>query len=130
MHSSSGSRKPHAATWQSAKADCRPAQQLQPRIARREALKPAIWHKRFVFSRSAIRRELGPTLALAVPITVGQVSQMLIGFTDTAFIARLGAVPLAAAAFTQGVFHAFYVACLGLLLGPGVFASRDHGAGN
>jgi len=83
-----------------------------------------------VFSPSAIRRELGPTLALALPITVGQVSQMLIGFTDTAFIARLGAVPLAAAAFTQGVFHAFYVACLGLLIGPGVFASRDHGAGN
>ena len=83
-----------------------------------------------MFSLAAIRRELGPTLELALPITVGQVGQMLIGFTDTAFIARLGAVPLAAAAFTQGVFHAFYVACLGLLLGPGVFASRDHGAGN
>jgi len=77
-----------------------------------------------------VRRELGPTLALALPITVGQVSQMLIGFTDTAFIARLGAVPLAAAAFTQGLFNVFYVVCVGLLSGPGVFASRDHGAGN
>jgi MATE family, multidrug efflux pump len=83
-----------------------------------------------VFSLSAIRRELGPTLALALPITVGQVSQMLIGFTDTAFIARLGAVPLAAAAFTQGVFGVFYVVCVGLLVGPGVFASRDQGAGD
>ncbi|MEI9948456.1 MAG: MATE family efflux transporter [Pseudomonadota bacterium] len=83
-----------------------------------------------MFSASAIRRELGPTLALALPITVGQVSQMLIGFTDTAFIARLGAVPLAAAAFTQGVFGVFYVVGVGLLAGPGVFASRDHGAGN
>jgi MATE family multidrug resistance protein len=79
---------------------------------------------------SAIRRELGPTLALALPITVGQVSQMLIGFTDTAFIARLGAIPLAAAAFTQGVFGVFYVVCVGLLSGPGVFAARDHGAGD
>jgi len=79
---------------------------------------------------SAVRRELGPTLALAVPITVGQVSQMLIGFTDTAFIAQQGAVPLAAAAFTQGVFNVFYVVCVGLLVGPGIFASRDHGAGN
>jgi multidrug resistance protein, MATE family len=79
---------------------------------------------------SAVRRELGPTLALALPITVGQVSQMLIGFTDTAFIARLGAVPLAAAAFTQGVFGVFYVVCVGLLVGPGVFAARDHGAGD
>jgi len=55
---------------------------------------------------------------------------MLIGFTDTAFIARLGAIPLAAAAFTQGVFGVFYVVCLGLLVGPGVFAARAHGAGN
>ncbi|HKO52957.1 MAG TPA: MATE family efflux transporter [Polyangiaceae bacterium] len=83
-----------------------------------------------MFSAPTIRRELGPTLALALPITVGQVSQMLIGFTDTAFIARLGAIPLAAAAFTQGVFGVFYVVCVGLLTGPGVFASRDHGAGN
>jgi multidrug resistance protein, MATE family len=81
-----------------------------------------------VTTAAAVRRELGPTLALAVPITVGQVSQMLIGFTDTAFIARLGAVPLAAAAFTQGVFNVFYVVCVGLLVGPGIFASRDHGA--
>lgn len=55
---------------------------------------------------------------------------MLIGFTDTVFIARLGAVPLAAAAFTQGVFNVFYVVCVGLLVGPGIFAARDHGAGN
>ncbi|HYP97442.1 MAG TPA: MATE family efflux transporter [Polyangiaceae bacterium] len=79
---------------------------------------------------SDVRRELGPTLALALPITVGQVSQMLIGFTDTAFIARLGTVPLAAAAFTQGVFNVFYVVCVGLLVGPGIFATRDHGAGD
>jgi len=79
---------------------------------------------------SDVRRELGPTLALALPITVGQMSQMLIGFTDTAFIARLGAVPLAAAAFTQGVFNVFYVVCIGLLVGPGIFAARDHGAGD
>lgn len=55
---------------------------------------------------------------------------MLIGFTDTAFIARLGAIPLAAAAFTQGIFNVFYVVCVGLLVGPGIFAARDHGAGN
>ena len=89
-----------------------------------------IWHKRSVFSAPAIRRELGPTLALALPITVGQVSQMLIGLTDTAFVARLGAVPLAAAAFTQGLLGVCYVVCVGLLSGPGVFASRDHGAGD
>jgi len=55
---------------------------------------------------------------------------MLIGLTDTAFIARLGAIPLAAAAFTQGLFGVVYVVCVGLLSAPGVFAARDHGAGN
>ena len=75
-------------------------------------------------------RELRPTLTLALPIVVGQVSQMLIGLTDSAFIGRVGTVPLAAAAFTHGVFGVFYIAGLGLLLGTGVFAARDHGAGN
>src|SRR3954468_11198665 len=130
MRWSSGSQKPHAATWPYAKAEWRRAPRGQRRNAPREAPGTAIWHKRWVVSASSIRRELGPTLTLALPITVGQVSQMLIGFTDTAFIARLGAIPLAAAAFTQGLFGVSYVVCVGLLAGPGVFASRDHGAGN
>ncbi len=75
-------------------------------------------------------KELRPTLALALPIIVGQVSQMLIGLTDNAFIGRVGTVSLAAAAFTHGVFGIFYVVGIGLLLGAGVFAARDHGAGN
>ena len=78
----------------------------------------------------SIRRELRPTLALAFPIIVGQVSQMLIGLTDNAFIGRVGTVPLAAAAFTHGVFGIFYVVGIGLLVGASVFAARDHGAGN
>jgi multidrug resistance protein, MATE family len=75
-----------------------------------------------------VRRELWPTLVLALPIVVGLLSQMLIGLTDTAFIGRLGAVPLAAAAFTQGLFGMFYVVGIGLLFGPSVFTARDHGA--
>lgn len=76
-----------------------------------------------------ILRELRPTLALALPIIVGQVSQMLIGLTDAAMIGRIGTVPLAASAFTHGVFGVFFVAGLGLLLGVGVYAARDAGAG-
>jgi len=67
---------------------------------------------------------------LAFPIVVGHVSQMLIGLTDSAFIGRVGKVELAAAAFTHGVFGIFYVVGIGLLLGAGVFAARDHGAGD
>ena len=83
-----------------------------------------------VVKLSDLFRELRPTLALAFPIIVGQVSQMLIGLTDSAFIGRVGTVPLAAAAFTHGVFGLFYVVGIGLLLGAGVFAARDHGAGD
>ncbi len=77
-----------------------------------------------------ILRELRATLALAFPIVVGQVSQMLIGVTDNAFIGRVGRAELAAAAFTHGVFGLCYVVGIGLVLGAGVFAARDHGAGD
>ncbi len=79
---------------------------------------------------SQLRRELWPTLALATPIVIGQLAQMSLGLTDTAFIGRLGEVPLAAAAFTSGIFGMFYVVGVGLLSGAGVCAARDYGAGN
>jgi MATE family multidrug resistance protein len=75
-----------------------------------------------------ILRELRPTLALAVPIIIGQVSQMLIGITDSAMIGRVGTVELAAAAFTHGVFTVVFVTGLGLLFPVGVFTARDAGA--
>lgn len=78
----------------------------------------------------AVLKELRPTLALALPMIVGQVSQMLIGITDSAFIGRIGTVPLAAAAFTHSVWVIFYIVGIGLLLGVGVFTARDHGAGD
>ena len=77
-----------------------------------------------------VSRELRLTLALALPMIVGQVSQMLIGLSDNAFIGRVGTVELAAAAFTHGIFGLFYIVGIGLLLPVGVFTARDHGAGN
>ncbi len=78
---------------------------------------------------SDLLRELRPTLALALPMIVGQVSQMLIGITDSALIGRVGTVPLAAAAFTHGLFGMFYIGGIGLLMPVGVFTARDHGGG-
>jgi MATE family multidrug resistance protein len=75
-------------------------------------------------------RELRPTLALALPMIVAQVSQMMIGITDAAMIGRVGTVELAASAFTGGVFGLFYIVGIGLLLSVGVFTARDHGAKN
>lgn len=76
----------------------------------------------------AALKELRLTLALALPMIVAQVSQMLIGITDAAFIGRVGTVELAAAAFTHGVFGLFYIVGIGLLMPVGVYTARDHGA--
>lgn len=77
-----------------------------------------------------IFKELRLTLALALPMIVGQVSQMLIGLSDNAFIGRIGTVELAAAAFTHSIFGLFYLVGIGLLLPVAVLTARDHGAGN
>jgi MATE family multidrug resistance protein len=75
-------------------------------------------------------KEARATLALAFPIIIGQVSQMLMGVTDSVMIGRLGTVPLAASAFASGVFSVFFVIGIGLLMPVAVLASREHGAGN
>lgn len=77
-----------------------------------------------------VLKELRLTLALALPMIVAQVSQMLIGITDAALIGRVGTVELAAAAFTHGIFGLFYIVGIGLLLPVGVYTARDHGAGD
>lgn len=75
-------------------------------------------------------QEIRPTLALAFPIIVGQVSQMLMGVTDSVMIGHTGAVPLAASAFGGSVFNVFYVLGIGLMLPVSIFVSRAHGAGS
>ena len=74
-------------------------------------------------------REIRPTLTLALPIIVGQVSQMLMGVTDSVMIGRAGTVPLAASSFGGNVFSVFYVLGIGLLLPVAIFVSRARGAG-
>jgi MATE family multidrug resistance protein len=73
--------------------------------------------------------ELRPTLALALPITVGQVSQILMGLTDSAMVGHVGKVPLAAAAFAGSVFGLFFIVGTGLLVPVSVLVARAHGAG-
>lgn len=76
-----------------------------------------------------VLREMRATLLLAVPITIGQLSQMLMGITDSVMIGRTGTVPLAASAFGTGVFNVFFIIGVGLLLPVAVFVSRSHGEG-
>lgn len=77
---------------------------------------------------SRIVPEARATLTLAVPIILGQVSQMLMGVVDSLMIGQVGKVPLAASAFAGYVFSFFYVVGLGLLLPVAVLVSRAYGA--
>src|SRR5690606_25504966 len=73
-------------------------------------------------------QEARRTLALAAPIIIGQVSQMLMGVTDSVMIGHVGKIPLAAAAFANSVFGFVYVVGIGLLIPVAVLVSRAHGA--
>lgn len=73
-------------------------------------------------------REVRPTLTLALPIIVGQVSQMLMGVTDSVMIGHAGTVPLAASSFGGNVFGIFYVVGIGMMVPVAIFVSRAHGA--
>jgi multidrug resistance protein, MATE family len=77
----------------------------------------------------AVYREARGTLLLAIPIAIGQVSQMLMGITDSVMVGRIGTVPLAASSFGIGVFNIFFIVGVGMLTPVAVFASRARGAG-
>ncbi len=75
-----------------------------------------------------ILHEARRTLALAIPMTAGQVGQMLLGFCDSLLVGRLGIVPLAASAFALGIFNVFLIAGIGLVAGVSILAAEAHGA--
>lgn len=74
------------------------------------------------------RREARPTLALALPIVAGMVSQMVLGIADAMMVGRVGVVPLAAASFVNAIAHLSLVFGLGLLSAIAVRTSQAYGA--
>jgi MATE family multidrug resistance protein len=74
--------------------------------------------------------ELRKTLVLALPITAGHLSQMLLGLTDTLMIGRVGVVPLAAAALANSLFHIVFIVGIGLLTSVSVLVAHAYGAGD
>ncbi len=75
-----------------------------------------------------IFKEARATLALAIPMTAGQVGQMLLGFSDNLMVGRVGVVPLAASAFALGVLNALFVPGIGLMGGVSILAAQAQGA--
>lgn len=70
------------------------------------------------------------TLRLAVPLMIGQLSQMLLGVADTVMIGRLGVTELAALTFASSLFHVPFVFGIGVLTAVSVFTSNRRGAGD
>ncbi len=79
--------------------------------------------------RSPILQETRATLALAAPMAAGQIGQMLLGFSDSLMVGRLGVLPLAASAFANGIISVLLVTGFGLLAAVSILASQAHGAG-
>ncbi len=73
-------------------------------------------------------KEARATLVLAIPMTAGQVGQMLLGFSDNLMVGRAGVLPLAASAFALGVLNALFVPGIGLVSGVSILAAQLHGA--
>ncbi len=72
-------------------------------------------------------REGRHTLLLALPMMAGQVSQMLMGVTDTVMVGRVGVIPLAAASFAGAILLVLFIAGLGFQIPISIFASQAHG---
>jgi len=72
--------------------------------------------------------EIRRTLALAFPIIIGHLSQMLMGIADSVMIGQVGTVPLAASAFGHSLFTVSFILGIGLLVSVSVLGARAHGA--
>lgn len=70
------------------------------------------------------------TLKLAIPLMIGQLSQMLMGVVDTLMVGQIGVTELAALTFTNALFHVPLVFGIGLLSGISVFTANARGARN
>jgi MATE family multidrug resistance protein len=68
------------------------------------------------------------SLRLAVPLMIGQLSQMLMGVVDTLMVGKLGVTELAALTFANSLFHVPFVFGIGLLSAVSVFSSNARGA--
>ncbi len=70
------------------------------------------------------------TLKLALPLMIGQLSQMLLGVADTVMVGHLGVTEMAALTFANSLFHVPFVFGIGLLTGVSVMTSNARGADN
>lgn len=85
--------------------------------------------KRALSKCGPVADQLKRTLLLALPISSGHVSQMVLSLADTLMIGRVGVVPLAGAAFANSLHHFALITGIGLMSAVSVLAAHAHGAG-
>lgn len=78
--------------------------------------------------RHQVFAESRPTLKLAFPLIIGQLSQMLVGLTDTLMIGKLGVVPLAAATFANTILYLPLMFGIGMTMAVSIRVSQARGA--
>jgi MATE family multidrug resistance protein len=70
------------------------------------------------------------TLRLALPLMIGQLSQMLLGVADTFMVGQLGVIELASLTFVNSLFYLPFVFSIGLLTCISVHTSHSRGSGD
>lgn len=78
----------------------------------------------------SLRRELRPTLRLAVPLASAELAWMAMGVVDTMMLGPLGAAPLGAGSLGSIVFYTVVLCSTGVLLGMDTLVSQAWGAGD
>ncbi|MFC7337939.1 MATE family efflux transporter [Haloferula chungangensis] len=81
-------------------------------------------------SSQSLLREGKQTLMLAVPLIVGQVSQMLMGVVDTLMIGRVGVTELAASAFSNNLIYVPMMFGIGMSIVVSIRVSQARGKGD
>lgn len=75
----------------------------------------------------SIRRELGPTLTIAVPVVLAELGWMAMGVVDTVMVGSLGPEAISAAGVGTSIHMGFVVLGMGVLLGLDTLVSQAFG---
>ena len=77
-----------------------------------------------------LRKQLAPTLRLAVPVILAELGWMGMGLVDTLMVAPLGPAAIAATAVGNSLHLGVAIFGMGLLLGLDTLVAQAYGAGN
>lgn len=80
-------------------------------------------------NKDELKTEAKPLLKLAGPLLIAQMTQMLMGVSDTLMAGRLSSVDMAAVAVASSVFFPVMILVQGIIMALPPIVSRLHGSG-